>query len=217
VAYPAYVREKARSLRVEKHLSIDEIAARLALPKTTIYYWVRDLPLGRARRENGHPGNRAVCRKYRLVREAAYDEGKSEFDRLARDPSFRDFVCLYIAEGYKRNRNRVSVANSDPSVISVCTHWIRQFARRPPIFSIQYHADQDLQQITQFWGAHIGAPPETIRLQRKSNSGNLAGRQWRSKYGVLTVTVHDTSLRARLQGWIDCLQEQWLDSPVTGA
>ena len=54
MAYPAYVREKARKLRVEKRLSIDEIAERLALPKTTIYYWVRDLPLGRERR--AHPG-----------------------------------------------------------------------------------------------------------------------------------------------------------------
>ena len=53
-----YVREKARSLRVEKHLSLDEIAARLSLPKTTVYYWVRDLPLGRPRRENGGAGSR---------------------------------------------------------------------------------------------------------------------------------------------------------------
>jgi hypothetical protein len=54
-------------------------------------------------------------------------------------------------------------------------------------------------------------------LQRKSNSGQLGGRHWRSKHGVLTVYAGDTALRARLQGWIDCLQEQWLDSPVTGA
>jgi hypothetical protein len=217
VAYPAYVREKARQLRLEKKLSLDEIAERLALPKTTIYYWIRDLPLGRPRRENGLPGSRAMCRKYRLVGEAAYAEGKAEFDLLAGDPSFRDFVCLYIAEGYKRNRNRVSIANSDPSVVVVGTRWIRRFARNPVTFSVQYHADQDLEEITDFWGAHVGVPPETIRLQRKSNSGRLGGRSWRSKHGVLTVTAEDTAFRARLQGWIECLQEQWLDSPVTGA
>jgi hypothetical protein len=212
VAYPAYVREKARKLRIEKHLSIDEIAERLALPKTTIYYWVRDLPLGRPRRENAHPGTRAMCRKYRLLREAAYEAGRAEFDLLARDPSFRDFVCLYIAEGYKRNRNRVSVANSDPSVMLVCAHWIRHLARNPVTFGVQYHADQNLREIREFWGAQVGVPPSAIRLQRKSNSGRLGGRHWRSKYGVLTVTADDTSLHARLQAWIDCLQEQWLHS-----
>jgi transcriptional regulator with XRE-family HTH domain len=46
MAYPDYIRERARQLRVEKKLSLDEIAERLALPKTTVYYWITDLPRG---------------------------------------------------------------------------------------------------------------------------------------------------------------------------
>jgi hypothetical protein len=215
MAYPAYVREKARNLRVEKHLSIDEIAQRLALPKTTIYYWVRDLPLGRPRRphRNGNPGFRATCR---LRRTAAYALGRLEFARLCRDPTFRDFVCLYIGEGSKRNRNRVAVCNSDPRVILLCTRWIRRFARNPLVFRVQYHADQDLRELQQFWGRQVGVPAEQIGLQRKSNSGRLGGRTWRSRHGVLTVTASDTMFRARLQAWMDCLREQWLDSPPLG-
>jgi hypothetical protein len=218
MAHPAYIREKARSLRTEKHLSIDEIAARLALPKTTIYYWVKDLPLGRPRRANPgqRRGSRSMQNGYALRRAAAYMCGRIEFAELIKDPTFRDFVCLYIAEGYKRNRNRVSVANSDPAVVAVCTRWVRRFARNPVRFSIQYHADQDLRVITKFWARRLSVSPDEIRLQRKSNSGQLAGRTWRSRYGVLTVTAEDTQLRARLQGWIDCLQEQWLHSPDTG-
>ncbi|HMJ95949.1 MAG TPA: hypothetical protein VK486_08860 [Thermoleophilaceae bacterium] len=218
MTYPAYVREKARTLRVEKHLSIDEIAKRLALPKTTIYYWVRDLPLGRERRANPGQGkgNRSMSARCRLRRAAAYALGRLEFERLARDPTFRDFVCLYIAEGYKRNRNKVSVANSDPTVVLVCTRWIRRFARNPVTFSVQYHADQDLEELREFWGRQVGVPPEQIRLQRKSNSGQLGGRHWRSRYGVLTVYAGDTALRARLQGWIHCLQELWVDSAASG-
>jgi hypothetical protein len=187
MAYPAYVREKARSLRVEKHLSIDEIAERLALPKTTIYYWVRDLPLTRPRRPDrrGNPGLQAKCR---LRRAAFYALGRLEFPRLVRDPTFRDFVCLYIAEGYKRNRNKVSVANSDAAVVVLCTRWIRRFARNPVSFSVQYHADQDLRELMEFWGHQVGVPPDEIRLQRKSNSGRLGGRNWRSRYGSLPST-----------------------------
>ncbi len=219
MTYPPYVREKARKLRVEKHLSIDEIAERLALPKTTIYYWARDLPLGRERRANPgqRNGNRSLSAKCRLRRAAAYALGRLEFERLSRDPTFRDFVCLYIAEGYKRNRNKVSVGNSDPMVVVLCTRWIRRFARNPVTFSVQYHADHDLDELMEFWGRQVGVAPQQIRLQRKSNSGQLAGRSWRSRHGVLTVYAGDTALRARLQGWIDCLREQWLDSPLTGA
>ncbi len=50
MAYPRYLREKALQLRTEKHLSLDEIAERLALPNTTVYYWIKGTPLGRPRR-----------------------------------------------------------------------------------------------------------------------------------------------------------------------
>jgi DNA-binding XRE family transcriptional regulator len=36
MAHPAYLREKARSMRIERRLTIDELAERLALSRTTI-------------------------------------------------------------------------------------------------------------------------------------------------------------------------------------
>jgi hypothetical protein len=117
VAYPAYIRDKARQLRIEKRLSIVEISERLALPKTTIYYWVRDLPLGRPRRENPRKATLAMQAKFRRLREAAYEEGRTAFATLAADPTFRDFVCMYVGEGSKRDRNVVAIGNSDPQVV----------------------------------------------------------------------------------------------------
>jgi hypothetical protein len=216
MTYPAYVREKARELRVEGRLSIVEIAERLALPKTTIYYWLADVPLARSRRENPHPGTLAMQRKYQRLREAAYDEGRRTFSGLAEDPTFRDFVCMYVGEGNKRNRNAVAIGNSDPRVLVLATRWLRVLSRKALKFSIQYHADQDLRELREFWGRTLGIPPDSIAMQRKTNSGRLRGRNWRSRYGVLTVRVCDTQLRARLQAWMDCVQEQWLDSPDRG-
>jgi hypothetical protein len=45
MAHPAYLRETARALLVRRKLTIDELAERLALSRSTIYYWVRDLPI----------------------------------------------------------------------------------------------------------------------------------------------------------------------------
>jgi AcrR family transcriptional regulator len=216
--YPAYVREKARQLRIERRLSIDEIAERLSLSRTTVYYWVRDLPLGRARFNNAHPGNRAMQLKYRRLREAAYAQGRGEFAGLAADPTFRDFVCLYIAEGYKRTRHNVSICNSDPAVVVLGARWIKKFSRNPVTFSVQYHADQRLERLFSFWSAQLGISRAEIHLQRKSNSNRLSGRTWRSENGVLTVRACDTQLRARVQAWMDCLKETWvLDSTSAGA
>jgi hypothetical protein len=217
VAYPAYVREKARSLRVEKHLSLDQIAARLALPRTTVYYWVRDLPLGRPRSTAGQrKGTRSMRRKYALRRAAAYLQGRIEFSDLMDEPTFHDFVCLYMAEGYKRCRNTVGVCNSDPAIVALCARWVRRFARNPVRYSIQYHADQDLEGLKQFWARKLGVGAEDVVLIRKSNSGRLSGRIWRSKYGVLNVTTSDTLFRARLEAWMHALQDEWLDSAGPG-
>ena len=205
-------------LRVERELSIDEIAERLALPKTTVFYWVRDLPLGRPRRENPHPGNVAMQRKFRLLREQAYTNARRSFQTLsAVDPTFRDFVCRYIGEGYKRSRNHVAIANSDPRVVVPATRWLRALSRNKLAFAVQYHADQDLRELSEFWASTLGVEPGDIQVQRKSNSGRLGGRTWRCRYGVPTVRTCDTLLRARLQAWMDCLQATWIHSPSTGA
>jgi hypothetical protein len=120
--------------------------------------------------------------------------------------------CLYIGEGYKRSRNTVSIANSDPAVIKLANQWLRKFSKRPVGYCVQHHADQRFKDLAEFWGGQLRVPPNQISFQRKSNSSQLKHRTWRSKYGVLTVRTNDTAFRARLQGWIDCLKQAWLDS-----
>jgi hypothetical protein len=156
MAHAAYIRAKAREMRVQRQLTIDQLAERLALPRSTIYYWVRDLPISDAIRHSTprqaarRRGNRAMQRKYRLLREEAYREGLESFASLAADPTFRDFVCLYIAEGYKRSRNAVSIVNSDPAVVRLGAYWIRRLAQRSVDYRISYHTDQDLEALRSF-------------------------------------------------------------------
>ncbi len=212
MAYPAYVKEKARQLRVKKKLTIDELADRLAISRTTIYYWIRDLPIGATERQTlaASRASRVNREAHRRLRAAAYQRGRDEFPVLLRQPTFRDFVCMYIGEGFKRNRNVVSICNSDPAVIRLGAYWIRRLASNQVGFSFQHHADQDPRELCAFWGKLLGVEPAAIKFQRKSNSGQLAGRGWRSKYGVLQVRTGDTYLRARLEAWMDGVRAEWL-------
>jgi hypothetical protein len=106
MTYPPYLREKARKLRTERKLSLLEIAERLALPKTTVFYWIADLPLpkitfrdspGRARARA--KAARSNVAKFKALREAAYRQGWNEYALIATEPTFVDFVCMYIGEG----------------------------------------------------------------------------------------------------------------------
>ena len=215
MAYPRYLRERACELRTEEHLSLIEISDRLSLPKTTVWCWIKDLPLGRPRRttRGQRMGNRGMRKKYLLLREAAYNQGVAECDELVKLLTFRDFVVLYIAEGYKRSRNTVSICNSDPTVVAMAAGWLRILGARKLKYSLQHHADQNLDQLRAYWGEVLGIDGTTISMRRKSNSGQLSGRRYRSLHGVLAVSVFDTYLRSRLQAWIDRVQQDWgLDS-----
>ncbi len=217
MAYPEYIREKAIQMRIERDLTIDEIAERLAISRTTIYYWVNHIPLAC---QNTQPRKLAQIRateatkaKHQKLRDEAYALGAAQYGELVKEPTFRDFVALYIGEGLKRSRNCVAIANSDDRVLVVAVSWLRSLTDRHLTFSVQYHADQDLDELREFWGEALGIDGMSIRMQRKSNSNQLAGRTWRSEHGVLTVRVNDTYLRSRLQAWIDRIRQDWtLDS-----
>jgi AcrR family transcriptional regulator len=221
MTYPTYMREKARQLRRDEELTIDEIAERLGVSRTTVYFWVGDMPRPArclTRKGGGSAlGNAAMQAKYRRLREEAYAQGQASFESMTAEDGFIDFVTLFIAEGYKRNRNVVSVSNSDPAVIAIADRWLRRLSSNKLSYWVQYHADQDLPTLQRFWGGLVDVAPNEIRLQRKSNSNQLKGRTWRSEHGVLTVATSDTYFRARLQAWVDLLRRRWLDSAAIGA
>src|SRR3954447_334571 len=75
VTHPDYIRQKARQMRVEKDLTIDEIAERLGISRQTIYSWVGDLPIKKERAWNPSPGVAEIRTRYRVARDEAYAEG----------------------------------------------------------------------------------------------------------------------------------------------
>src|SRR6266511_2705515 len=77
-------------------------------------------------------------------------------------------------------------------------------------------AVQNPDRLRTFWGGQLNRDPNSIRLQRKSNSNQLAKRTWRCRHGVMTVRTSGTYLRARLEAWMDCLKAQWIDSLAVG-
>jgi len=88
--------------------------------------------------------------------------------------------------------------------------WLQRLSDRPREYRIQFHQDQNLETLRAHWSSALAIDPQRVLFQRKSNSGSLNGRSWRSRYGVLTIRVNDTLLRARLQAWIDKTRESWL-------
>jgi len=121
-------------------------------------------------------------------------------------------VSLYIAEGSKTRRNEVEIGNSDALVMKMSTYWLRKYMNpeRSIEYRVQIHADHNEDDIKAYWGEVVNIKPEIIKVIRKSNSGQMGHRNFRSEYGVLSVRVSDTSFRSRLGGWMDYLKKLWL-------
>jgi hypothetical protein len=208
----------ARSLRIAQQLTVDQLAARLSLPRSTIYYWVRDLPLREGARERGDGSNfgaRGVAgqppRKVaRVHSEAAYEEGLATFEELSAQPTFRDFVCIYLVQGEQRDRTRVALTNSDPAVMRLVSRWLRRLTDKAPILLLRYDPDQSLNELRRFWSEATGTAPRTIRARSAAEGVLGEPLPLDPSHGLLTIGVDDALLHARLQGWMRRARESWL-------
>ena len=132
VAHPDYIRQKAVDLRVGTKLTIDEIADRLALSRSTVFHWVKDVPIPETRRQTAarQRASDANRDRARRKREAAYREGVRQYPGLIAEPTFRDFICMYIGEGTKKGRHYVSLCNSDPAVVKLAQAWMLRLSAK---------------------------------------------------------------------------------------
>lgn len=124
-------------MRIEKKLTVDELAHQLNLPRTTIFYWVGDIsiPTTAHQTKAARRAGEVTRRKHQRLRQTAYEQGRLEFAALATDSTFRDFVCMYVGEGYKRSPNVVQICNSDVTVMRLSKHWLGRFSQKPLVFA----------------------------------------------------------------------------------
>ena len=155
-----------------------------------------------ALRERGTSG---LSREERM---AAYERGVTEFSRLTRDPTFRDFVGLYVAQGWRRSRAMVAVTSSDPAAAALSAHWIGRLSARRVDYRLEFGPGQDLVELVRFWARHLGVPHGQIRLQRRLGEAS-GGEDCMPRFGRMTVRTHDAVLGVRLQAWMDEVRGSW--------
>lgn len=149
-------------------------------------------------------------KKYEKLRNAAYDHGKEHAPALLGDPDVRDFVVLYLAEGSRRERNSVAIANQNPSILKVSHRVMASFSDSERFgYSVQYYPDQDPEKLKGFWADQLDIEPSRIKTLKKSNASGLATKSWRSPYGIMMVRVGDTYFRAKLQALMDVVEDSW--------
>jgi hypothetical protein len=211
----AHLRKKAIQLRLKGH-SLPVICEMLNKSKTTVYYWIKDIDVEVKRTKSAIracsvAGGAAVKKKYKLLRDTAYQQGLDMYGDLIKENTFRDFIVVYMTEGYRKCRNSVSVCNSSMPIMKLSLAWIRKLCNqdRTIFYRIHMHMDQSEKVLIDYWSKSLSINKKNIKITMKSNSGKLAHRNFASKYGVLTVLVKDTYLRSKLAAWMDMVELDW--------
>jgi len=220
----ARIIEKNKALRLRKEgKSINEIAAKLNIAKSTVSSWCRNIQLGpeqikrlAKRQESGsYKGRMKFLERLRKerIKEVVLlrKQGIKEIGKLSRRDLFIGGVAMYWSEGVTSlGKDEVSFSNSDPKMVLFILKWFKeicgilnnQFAIQIRINKIHKHR---VKEVEEYWSKITGIPlsqfTKTILIKSKSKK---IYPNYHSHYGTIRVMVHQgTRLRRRINGWIE--------------
>ena len=134
-----------------------------------------------------------------------YVTGLAEFDRLARDTTFLDFVGMYDDAGTRSEAGIVEFTTDDPVDAALAAHWIRRLSGSRIGYALDFEEGEDIVELVRFWAGRLHVDHQRLRLRRRARRFE---HRWTtldsdSPGGVITVRSLDPILSIRLQAWID--------------
>jgi hypothetical protein len=153
-------REEARRLRAQGK-TLQEIADRLDVSKSSVSLWVRDVPFTPSKRRYGAQRRPHPFHKRKLAQIAACDaEGIQRIGTLGEAAFLAAGVALYAGEGSKTD-GAVKLANTDARIIAFFCAWLRaHFAIDESRLRVRLYLHQglDLDGAEEFWSGVTGIP-----------------------------------------------------------
>lgn len=207
----AKLRAKAINLR-ENGSSYGTIKKELHVSKSTLSYWLKDIPLKEEYRKQFYTNKilnlakGSQSQKERRLREITeiIKNAQKEINGSISLESYRLFgAALYWAEGNKKNG--LGITNSDPYLILLMVKWFEKIFNISPSTLrawLNIYPQQNDLDIKNFWSQLTGIPLENFGksfvkpLNKNYKKNNLY-------YGTIKIAVpRGTDMRHRIFGWI---------------
>lgn len=218
---------KARQLRAEKGMSINDIAKEIGVSKASVSVWVRDIELTEDHKNKLHEknvrffnqyyGNKIKKEKYLSIRKEHQQSGRE----IARKKEWLHVAgcMLYWGEGAKK-RNVLSICNSDPNLLKLYMKFIRTYYKidcSSISICITYHTENGLSEtdIVNYWISVLKLPLSCVR---KSNTRIpiSSKKKYKNKipYGVCRVDIYSSKITQSVLGAIqeygEFNKDKWL-------
>jgi hypothetical protein len=200
------LRKEAVELRTQGW-SVNDLAAKLGVAKSTAYSWVKHIPLDpdteRAAKKQAHAA---------LMHAARWDEHRRQRDRRQREVhdqaaisighlTERDVMLLgaavYWCEGAKskpwRPLDRLKFINSDPGLLRLFPRFLEVNGRRPETldYRVHIHETADAEAACDWWSNQLDVPRElfqrpTIKRHKPQTTRINTGADY---HGCLMISV----------------------------
>lgn len=223
------LRQLAVKLRLENGLSYSAIKQVLGVPKSTLSYWLRDMPLsereiklmqkaGWEKSEAGRERFRNAMRQKRQAKEdALYKEYRAQFnhrDDSTRGVLFAAGLMLYLGEGDKKARSRIALSNTDPNLIKFFIRWLEDFfgvQKKEIKVQLHLYENMELEQERNFWQTTLGlSKSQFYKLSVRKLKKSSFSYKDSIRHGTCSLNVFGVERKARLSMAIKAFVESYI-------
>lgn len=212
MAHSPEVISEVRRLRRERSLTLDQLADRFSIPRSTIQRWIADLSHGEVGvsgldQEARKQGNLRMRENRRELRRWAYVEGLETYLAFREASGFREFVTLCLSASGRLGSGVISCTSADPALIANQVRWFDLLGANEPRFRLRSLAGADPVRCRDAWADGLGVEPDRIKI-RASLPGSGPDPAV-APIGVMTVRVEDRLLCRVVEACGDCLRDEW--------
>lgn len=216
---------KARKLRMEKGLSINEICRLVNASKGSISAWVRDIKISemhknRLRQKQRLIGNTYVRDAFLNKRKEYQKEGTELLRKNNKDCNFIAGLMLFWAEGSK-DRHSIIMTNSNIHMLSFFIRFLKKYFRikKEDIkLSFQFYSNngKSVQDVKRYWIKGLKLPEEcfkryTVDKRYEKAPGRKKGK---APYGIGRIVINNVRIKqmifGAIQAFIGFKEENWL-------
>ncbi len=217
-------RLEARKLR-RTGLSINVIAKKLGVSKSSVCLWCNDINLTQKQKEvlikhskDGGEKGRLLGAKHnkeeRIKRQKYFEnQGILEVGLLSKRELFLVGVALYWAEGSKKTRDVVFI-NSDPTMIALFIRWLKEclFVDESRIYckvGINKIHESRIDEVEKYWSKTTGIQRSRFsKVSLKKVKNQKVYENFNSHYGSLAIRVRrGTNLNYEILGYIEGIKQ----------
>ena len=213
-------REKALILR-KQEMSYSQIKKILKVSKSTLSIWLRNYPLSKQRiRELRDQNEQRIERFRQTMREKkekrlkeTYKIQKKLILPLNKRELFLAGLFLYWGEGSKYKLDRISISNTDPSIINFFIRWVNEglgISKKKMRILLHLYSNMDIDKEMKWWSKILEIPlRQFTHPYIKKTSSERINHKGGFGHGTCNVEIYNVPMAEKILMGLKAISDKY--------